>query len=328
VRATHFTPKNILRLDNNGEIVLAAREGATKAQLNAAGVPISESQITLLKTYRLLEERGDTLATHFPILGPEETRRLRQRIQEAAPALAERLEPKVRRLREELSKTGREKNAYTIIFSYVLDGLVWNQFERRGLVNDRKVTPETPLWSGEVWALYPPRTFSPGTNSISDGGISFKVAWTEAALPKMRPFVANFRIFARMFDDYKERGHVEDKRAREVFGPFDLFDETGRFTIPVIVEDDSNLLYRSAKTLAEAVATEAPLLLHLPALEAAFGFRDEGQTLVLAYHELMWDLMDRLEERGLVQKPAAFAQPEQAKPADIAALVFIVRDSK
>ena len=46
---------------------------------------------------------------------------------------------------------------------------------------------------------------------------------------------------------------------------------------------------------------------------------------MIAYHEVMWDLMDRLEGEGIVQKPLAFADPDKAKPADIGELVFIVR---
>jgi len=328
ITAPHSTPQNILRLDNNGEIVLAARGGVTRSQLEVLGVSFSESQIALLKTWRLLKEEGDTLASLIPILGPEDTRRLRRRIQTAASAIAAELHPAVSRLQTELGKTGRAHNAYTIIFSYVLDGLVWDEFEKHGVLDNREVTAETPLWSGYVWALYPPRTFSPGTNTISDEGISLKVAWAEATLPKMRPFVADIPTLVRMFNDYKERGRVEDERVREVFGLFGLFDETGRFTIPVIAENDSNRLYKLAKTVAEGVAAEAPTLLDLPLLATEFGFRDERQALVVAYHELMWEILDRLEADGLVQRPVAFAEPDQARPVDIAALVFIVRGSE
>jgi hypothetical protein len=327
VSSSGRTPSSILRLDDNGQIVLAARAGVTREALEAEGVPCSQSQVALLRTWRLLKQSHDTLRTAFPILGPDDTRRLRDRTRAAALALAPRIVPEIRGLRKELHEIGREKNAYSIIFSYVLDGLVWGEFERRHALDPREVTVEEPLWAGEVWALYPPRPFFPGTNTISEDGIALKVTWTDEALPRMRPFVSDFPTLGRLFEDYKSRDRVEDAHAREVFGPYDLFDASGRLTVPIIVEDSSNALYRAATAVARATAAEAPALLDLGDLASTFDLRDERQALIVAYHELMWDLLDGLEAQGLVRKPAAFATPGQANPADIAALVFVVRGS-
>jgi hypothetical protein len=80
--------------------------------------------------------------------------------------------------------------------------------------------------------------------------------------------------------------------------------------------------------MTQALAGVVPGHLHLTAIVEEFGFRDAKQALVVAYHEMMWDLMDRLEAEGLVRKPVAFADPGHAQSSDIADLVFIVRGSK
>jgi hypothetical protein len=321
------SPQSILRLDNNGEIVLSARRGITRKELEGE-MHFTDSQIVLLKTFRLLEERNDTLTTAFPILGPEQTRQLRQRTEAAAPNLAERLAPEVHVLEKHLQAIGREGSGYTILFSYILDGLVWDEFEQRSLVDVREITAENPLWAGEVWALYPPRALDPGTNSISDEGVSLKVSWTDDAIPHMLPFVTDFPTLIQMFDDYKTAGVVEHEHVRGVFGPFDLFDSEGHFTVPIIVEEDSNALYRSARAITEEITAEAPQLLKLTTLVDKFGFDNEKQALVVSYHELMWDVMNSLEAAGLVRVPVAFAEPDRAKSSDIADLVFIVRASR
>ena len=328
VRSTEIGPANILQLDNNGDIVLAVRGGATRAQLAAQGVSFSESQIALLKTFRLIDEKDDTLRTLIPVLGQDKTRVLRERARSIALPLARRLKPKIRELREELARTGQEKHAYSIIFSYVLDGLVWDEFEKNQILRPRRITAETPLWAGQVWALFPRRPFYAGTNSMSDQGVSLKVTWAEEAIPQMLPFVADIATLARLFDDYQRIGLVKDGRAREVFGPFGLFDDSGHFTIPVIDERQSNRLYRSARGIAAGAAKEVPALLNLADLVREFGFQDKEQALVVAYHELLWDVMDQLEALALVEKPVAFATPKQARPADIAALVFIVKGTQ
>lgn len=321
---TGHGPQNILNLDNNGEIAIAAKNGITREEL-AKKETFSESQIALLKTFRLLYEQNDTLTTVFPILESEDIRQLREQTLTIAPAIALHVMPEIIAFLEELRKIGREENAYSILFSYVFDGLVWKEFEKCSLVDYREITAANPLWSGEIWALYPPRSFAPGTNSISEEGISLKVNWSYEAIPHMLPFVTDFPTLIQMFNDYKERGAVVHDRVMEVFGPYNLFDEKGSFTIPIIEERDTNSLYNSARKIAERIVESTSELINLSVLKNELGFRDEKQTLVVIYHELLWDIMDHLEAKEVIHKPVVFAEPNLAKPSDIAALVFIVK---
>ena len=322
------SPQQIIKLDNNGDILLACIEGSTRDQLKASGVPFVESQIELLETWRLIEEQEGNLKTAFPILDSLKAKRLREATKAVVPALSRQLEPDISKLVALLDKSGRKRNAYTILFSYILDDLVWESFKERNLLEQRVITAEMPLWAGEVWAVYPPRAFSMGTNSVSDKGVSLKVNWTERAIPKMMPFVADIKTFLAMFDDLVQKGRVEDAQAKKVFAPFDLFDSSGRFTVPIITAGSSDPLYQLSEELAREVADRVPALLDLDSLGKEFGFRDNKQALVIAYHELMWDLMDQLESKRIVQKPIALAAPDKAKQSDIADLVFIVRKAQ
>lgn len=66
---------------------------------------------------------------------------------------------------------------------------------------------------------------------------------------------------------------------------------------------------------------------NLAALRKTFNFRDNQQVLVIIYHELMWDLMDHWENKGLLKKPVDFTDTGKAEPSAIGDLVFIVRTS-
>jgi hypothetical protein len=72
------SPQQVTKLDNNGELLLACIEGKTRDQLRAAGARFAESQVELLKTWRLLEEQDSVLRTAFPILGDESPRVFRR----------------------------------------------------------------------------------------------------------------------------------------------------------------------------------------------------------------------------------------------------------
>ena len=133
---------------------------------------------------------------------------------------------------------------------------------------------------------------------------------------------------AIMFDDYASSGRVVDTTAKRIFSPFHLFDATGEFTIPIITEDKSNTLHTVSMELSERIARAFLNTLDVTSLCTRYKFRDAQQTLVIVYHEIMWDLMDAYESKGLLEKPIAFADPDHTRSSDISDLVFIVRQNK
>ena len=282
------SPQSISKLDNNSEILIACIDGKTREQLKSANIRFNESQIKLLKTWRILKEDKKILKTGFPILAAKRTQRLRAYTKTVAPKIGRLIEPKISELVTNLKSIHRESNTYSIVFSYVLDGLVWKNLERKKILDERNITAESPFWNGEVWALYPSRKFSMGNNNISDKGVTMKVNWTRKAIPKMMPFVADFKNLLKMFDNYIEMEEVRDEEAKKVFAPFNLFDKNGKMTIPIIIETSNNSIYKSSRQISELVVREIPNLLNLETITKEFGFRDNKQTLIIVYHELMW----------------------------------------
>lgn len=58
------TPHFAVRADTNGQVLYYAQNGATKAQLQQAiGAPLAESQLALLRDWRLLKLNGDVYTT-------------------------------------------------------------------------------------------------------------------------------------------------------------------------------------------------------------------------------------------------------------------------
>jgi len=289
------------------------------------GIDFTASQIRLLKDWRLLREENEILKTAFPILNEDKTKKLRSFTKKIASNLAQQLQSDIISLIDELETLQRKNNIYSILFSYVIDGLVWDHFHEKGKIKKREITVEEPFWSGEIWAVYPPRDFFCGTNVISDKGVSLKINWSEKAIKKMIPFVADWNNLEKMFNDFVEKGKIEDENAKKVFEPFNLFDSSGQFTIPIIEEKEGNNLYEICFLISKEIADQVPKLINLSEVKKDFDFRDEEQTLVIVYHELMGDLLDYFEEQNLIQKPIAFTNPEKAKSKDIADLVFFVK---
>lgn len=315
-------PSSILDLDDNGALVLAAVGGAPVDEL-VRSTGASESQRELLVTWRLLERRGDTLAPTFPILDRSATRELRSWTRDVAPELVTAIQPDVTRLRAELERQGRAAHVYSILFSYVLDGLTWDLWESAGAISTRELSLEHPFWDGEIWAVTPERARLVGTNRISDERGALGINWSYAALPVMKPFVTDMASVLALHEALADDRPVAPE-VRPVFEAYDLFDTRGRLTIPIIEAHAGDPLFDIAHRIASTLVTRAPEALDLAGMRRHFGFSSDSQALVIGFHELMWDLLDVLEERDLVERPAVLDGAGEGL-ADVAALVFGVR---
>jgi len=292
--------------------------------LNNKEIKFNESQLRLLKNWRLLKKEDNTYRTNFPILDISQTKILRENSKVIANKFGNILQNAILKLKDILKERKREQNIYSILFSYVIDG-IWDKYEKKEMIHKREVSAEHPFWDGKIWALFPKRDFHCGTNKISDKGIQLLVNWSPGTIKNMIPFVSDWKNLLKMFDDYVDSGRVLDPKAKKVFEPFNLFNNVGIFTIPVIIENNNNKLFRIYDEISDKIANNVNSFMDLNALRERFHFRSNKQTLVIVYHEMMWDLLNYFENKNLITKPVTFSEPGNTKPADISNLIFIVR---
>ncbi|MCK4527097.1 hypothetical protein KAW18_06970 [candidate division WOR-3 bacterium] len=323
--ATSSTPHSVIRLDNNGEILLACQMGKTIEQMKVGGIQVTQSQIRLLEDWRLLKKEDNTFKTNFPILDSTKTEYLRKITKEAALRIGPELTGVVYALKEVLEFEGHGENTYTILFSYVLDDLVWDELEEARRIMERKITIEKPFWAGFLWALYPPRAFSCGTNSSVDQGIGLYLNWSKKGGKLIFSVYSNPEAYTYLFQNIVKYGKVKNKKAITFFKPYNIFDSAGNLTIPIVVEDTSNNIYKLSKILAQKVAKQVINTLNIIDLKSELSIKDSGKIIIVVYHELMWDLLDYFESQGVIQKPVIFANPEKAGLKDVADLIFIVK---
>ena len=323
---TESTPDAILKMDNNWELVNSLTAPKTLSQLESSGVRYSESQIKLLLNWHLISKsKDDTYKIEIPVFDSIRTSVLRQYSLRLSKELTELIKDNVINLKKALKKINREPNTYSILFSYVLDGLVWDNLEADSLLPDYEITIKKPFWAGEYWLMYPKRKFSCGTNSISDKGYSIKVNWSEKAIPYMKPFVTRWDLLEKILNDLITKNKVEDKEAIEVFGQFNIFNSNGNFTVPEIEENKSNDLSNISRDISGIINTFLTSKVDTGYLINEFALKDRKQAVIILYHEIMWDMLDIMESDGLITKPAVFTDPEKSEASDVSDLVIITK---
>ena len=159
----NYHPASVVSADNNWQLLLAMKNGLTLKQLDSLNIPYTKSQLLLLETQRLLSETRGVYKTAVPILDSVLTIRLRKHSQFVASEIYPEIEKECGDLVAHLSEQNRLRNAYSILFSYVLDGLIWKRFEKEGIVKEWN---ESEIWSGNYWFLTPKRLVDCGGTNI------------------------------------------------------------------------------------------------------------------------------------------------------------------
>lgn len=333
ITARDYPPSLPIGLDNNPEILLACRDGASPDELRASGIEFSDSQIEFLIVMNLLfrDGKGD-LYTSFPILDTTETGKLRAEIRSLAADLAPLVLEDVAAVAKALAERGEEDYAYPLLFSYVLDGMFWGFMEEYREVPIRRLSVKRPFWSGGVWAMRPRRAFRPVTHSITVEGLTLKVVSTEGS-SRARTLRKAASAVREGLVQLAETGSVSDPANRQVLVELGVIDagEEPTWSVPVVDEFDKDSVFRAAEILTSNLVDRLIERIDLEDLEERYGFRSAPEALVIAHHELMWDLLDHFEAAGLVTRPPALQtgqQGEQQKGAATFTGAAFVLDSR
>ncbi len=315
-------PDEIVKEDNNGQILFVARRGTTRKGLKEAGVAFTESQIELLKNWRLLAEQDDQLKTEMPVLGPEEMARLRALLRAHAVEIGSSLEPDFKNFVTVLTQQGYVDNAYSIVFSYLLDDVVWDDYDHQHMLPSMEISADKPFWGGTVWAVYPHRE-APGTNSRSYGGWSLSIMWMQSVQPLLTPLNSS-SMLKPLLDDLEKRGSVSDPVVRRQMEGLGVLTADGKLAVPIIREAPSDPIYTASLVLSRKVSEGMRQAMQSPDIPALIGINDNRVALIIAYHEFMWELLAYLQQTGVVRPPAILSANSQADPRQIHDLVFVV----
>ena len=321
---SQLSPYQVTKIDNNWEILLACLSEKTKNELRSMGITFTESQLHLLKLMRFLDINNETLKTKMPILGSAQTLALRKKVRDLVIEITPLLMSGFEDFKTELKTIKREESTYPILFSYVLDGLPWKFFYENDLLSHS--SQEEHIWYGLFWAIYPPRSYSSGTNSYDGRYASVSVTTgIDVSKELWEGFVSTNLKMIR--DNFTEHGKLINEKLIKELEPYEIVDSSGNLSVPIIREDTDDKLFALSESLARKVVNLFLLNMNMEELVKEFDFNAESEALIVCYHEFIWELLEYLEEKDIVKKPSFFYRPEEATYKDLGSLLFIIKKS-
>lgn len=290
VAVSSHQPSDYVIPDNNWEIVYTLRTPHTLDQLRESGIVCTDSQLLLLEVGGLIARTDGKWKTTIPILDEAQTRSLRDFGEQVAEEIYAASKPDFLALAGTIRQAGFADNAFSLLFSYLLDGRMWTQLVLFGDIENHKT------WSGCYWVLYEPRSgMACGTNSYGEQDLI--LTYMDSGI------TPGTGIMDRYAAEIARQGKLTDAALISHVQPYGLADAEGGITIPVIGNLPADF-HRLVEKLVAAISTE--LKRNCDFLAARYGIGDENTAMVMLYHEVMWGLTDRLIRDGIVGVPAIF----------------------
>lgn len=287
--------------DNNWDILCAFVEPGKTVKLDSLGIPYNKSQLRLLEVGDLLSYENGIYTTKMPIFGKTETQTIRRQSKEFADSIFTIIEPELRQLITDFDKAGYAKQAYSLIFSYLLDTYIWD--------DEKLASPmsceDHGTWTGAYWAMYNPR---PHVKIGTNGFGPIRQNWTDDLVYWLK---SNSLIaFAKEVN--KTQGcPIENKEVINAISGWGLTDQDGKILIPIMRVGNNDKIDVLCKSITTQLSAAVKSYCHSWSAEHNIPTETVGQ--IIFYHEVMLDLLDILESKGMISMPPILKGEEVGK---------------
>lgn len=302
-----YHPFRYIRADNNWELLLALRTPQTAKELAAKGIRFNASQLDYLCIGGLVEAKARRFHTTLPIFDERQTLQIRRLSRRLAEETFAETEGDYRRFVAWLHERGCRDNAFSLLFSYLLDGRTWP-----AIIPSKASIAHHPTWDGVAYVMFEPRKMvKTGTNSYG----ALHVTWSDSL--KTWP---NGRMIDAFEKQFAQHGKLTDAETIDEWAALDVVDRDGNLTIPVLKDGEDKELDKLSRLIVDKNAEG--LKRGVDELKRLTNLSDDNYARVVLFHEMMWDIIDLLKEKRVISMPSIL-QASDAPRRDFGKVAFV-----
>ncbi len=321
-----------LRDEGNAPILSACLEGAGREDLARLGLPDLPERLERLREGRIIRATEEGYELAFPVVTGEQRADLQALVEDAARQVLPKAEETVEELRSALK--GREDMLYHVAWSLVMDsGPAWHTLEQE--LERNHPGADTAMWD-TVWLVYPPHRHLVGTNiDMTPAGNWLYATWSDSTPDCMPTFEVIRRGEAGILDCWRRSSAPGGEQSTAVGGgpaeqaesgdegsgfadlagtlalaatlmEHGLADQQGQLRLYVFEADSRE--GRLHRKLAADFAREVARRFDVQQASQQLGV-PPGRAMVIAYHEICWEVLAHLAERGSLEVPAILTEP-------------------
>lgn len=319
ISGTH--PQQIIELGSNWEIIEAFKDAGNLSKLDELRIEYTMKQIEVLVALNLLKFENNIYRSKITILNKLEIEEIQLIAKDIALNIVKNIKKDFLVLNKNIIEKEYSKNTYTIFFSYIMDNLVWNLLEKNKILPENNLTAETPIWSGTIWFNITKRDFMCGTNSTVDSNYIFATNFTGNS-PLNSVIIEKSTILKEIILNSK----IEDIGLRDSLVPYGICDIQGNLKIPFISKETTPEIYKTSNLISQQIYDYIVNRIDYSEFETKYNMQSKGDAIIIIYHDIMWQILDVLENENLLTKPIAFSNPNMAKKNDLKDLLLIYKE--
>lgn len=289
----------------NDPILQACLVAATPRSLESLEISDLTDRLEALERAKLVRRTGGHYELAFPAIIGERQEQLTELVTGVADELLPMAEKMIEDIRPHLN--GREEMLYHVLWSYVMDGrLTWQTLVSNLAAQVNATTVEI---DGTAWVIYPSHPHRAGTNIYGVPSGVLTITWSPGGpLPNVvRDAMKGYE--SDLIASALNGKAVEEESVAEALAPYGCIGSNGMSRIAVWKPDSGAA--RVGAALAAKYAQEVMARLDFANVADMLDVTP-AQALVIAYHELCYELLGQLEAKGALDIPkVTVGSPEE-----------------
>ena len=289
----------------NNPILNACINGATLAELESLQITDLTARLQKLQSGNLIRKIDEHYHLNFSVIIGKKQTELKKLVEEVALQLLPTTEKMTEEIVAHLKKN--EQMLYHVVWSIVMDGPVaWktldNELKKQLGKNDVSI-------KGTIWWKYPNHNYLAGTNSYYDDTTKMGTAitWTPTT-PMPNVVVENLMPYKdEIIQSISQNQPIADQDAVEALAKYGFADEKGALHIYML--DVNTPAFRTFAKSGRTFASETMKHLNLQKVAKILGTSPE-EALVIVYHELCYELLKQLADKGILEVPEIALKPK------------------
>ncbi len=285
-----FYPSQYLT-DNNWDILCAFTTPGTTARLDSLGISHTRSQLRLLEVGDLLRRTNDGIySTSMHIFDKEQTEAIREESRLFTDSIFPLISPDINKLITAFNAGGHQPQAYSLIFSYLLDSYIWSDTK----LPLAKRLSNHGTWDGAYWAMYDKR----GQSKIGTNGYGpVKVTWTDDL-----GYWPGDNLLINLGRHINGSGIVvTDTVLNSTLTKWGLTDTDGNLNVPILHPGSGDEIDRLCDSITLTISDAVKN--HCTSFAEKYDIESPLEAEVIFYHEVMWDILATLEANHLITRP-------------------------
>lgn len=299
----HGINLNELHNPDNNQILNACLDGAAYSELSKITNNNLVERLQLLQNGKIIKKTGKKYCLAFPVILGEKRTKLQKLVEKTALQLLPVTERVIENIRPHLQ--GCEEMLYHTVWSSIMDGVAWSTLKKE--LQERVKKGDSNI-ENTAWIIYPRHPYHCGTNGYGDAIAQTIITWSPVTPPANVVYKTIKSYRGELIHSAITKQPIENTEVKNVLAEYGLVDDEGIATAHILNINSKTEAIQKSIELGSEFGHEVMKRLDVEKVANMLNI-SQGQALVIAYHEVCYEILKQLASRSTLHIPDIVITP-------------------